>query len=304
MKVAIMGAGAVGSFYGGMLARAGHDVMLIGRQDHVSAIERNGLRLETQFFDESIAVPACTNAAGVAGAELVLFCVKSTNTEAAACEMKPYLSDKALVLTLQNGVDNAQRVRDVVAQQVSAAVVYVACQMAGAGHVRHHGRGELIIEPGDASERIARLMNAAGIPTDVSGNVRGALWEKLILNCAYNAISALVQLPFGELCRRGGASVDKAMRDIVTECIAIAHADGVKISSNVAETVQTIMKTIPSGQYSSTAQDLSRNKHSEIDHLNGLIVRRGIVLGIPTPVNHLLLMLVKVLESKQTEVSS
>lgn len=299
MRVAVMGAGAVGCFYGGMLARSGHEVVLVGRPNHVRAIEREGLRLQTSLFDEAIVVSAVTEASGAAGAELVLFCVKSCDTEAAAAALKPHLSGDALIVTLQNGVDNADRVRSVVTQEVCAAVVYVACEMAGPGHVRHHGRGELIVEPGDAAERMARVANAAGIQTELSANVRSALWEKLVLNCAYNAISALVQLPLGELRRLGGAGVETAMRDIVAECIAVARADGVDMPEDVDATVQSILSTIPAGQYSSTAQDLARSRRSEIGHLNGHIVRRGGALGVPTPVNHLLLMLIQVLDNRQ-----
>lgn len=295
MKVAVMGAGAVGCFCGGMLARAGNDVTLIGRADHVRAIERHGLRFESALFDDSLAVSAGTDAVGVAGASLVLLCVKSSDTEAATIAMRPYLAKDAVVVTLQNGVDNADRVREAIAQQVLSAVVYVACEMAGPGHVRHHGGGELILEAGDASQHVANVLTEAGIGTDVSGNVRVALWDKLILNCAYNAISALVQLPFGELCRLGGDDVEIAMRNIVAECVAVARAEGVKVSVDAAQTVRTIMKTIPPGQYSSTAQDLSRRKRSEIGHLNGYVARRGAALGIATPVNHLLVMLVGVL---------
>ena len=177
MKVAVMGAGAVGCFYGGMLARAGHAVTLIGRLEHVSAIEQRGLRFESAQFDEYVPVSASTDAKGVANAELVLFCVKSSDTEEAALAMRPYLESSAFVLTLQNGVDNAERVRSVIPQQVSSAAVYVACEMAGAGHVRHHGRGELIIEKTfSGSQHIAQILNSAGIGTELSTNVRGALW--------------------------------------------------------------------------------------------------------------------------------
>ncbi|MBW9102654.1 ketopantoate reductase family protein [Paraburkholderia phenoliruptrix] len=302
MKVAVMGAGAVGCFYGGMLARAGHAVTLIGRLEHVSAIEQRGLRFESAQFDEYVPVSASTDAKGVANAELVLFCVKSSDTEEAALAMRPYLESSAFVLTLQNGVDNAERVRSVIPQQVSSAAVYVACEMAGAGHVRHHGSGELIIEKTfSGSQHIAQILNSAGIGTELSTNVRGALWGKLILNCAYNAMSALTQLPFGELRRRGGHGVEIAMRDIVAECIAVGRADGVGISSDADQTVRTIMETIPAGQYSSTAQDLSRGRRSEIEHLNGHIARRGAALGIPTPVNHLLLVLVNTLDNRSPQ---
>jgi 2-dehydropantoate 2-reductase len=296
MKVAVMGAGAVGCYYGGMLARAGHDVVLIGRPQHVEAIERRGLRLETQSFDEHVALAASTQPGAVQGANLVLFCVKSTDTQSAALAIKPFLAPDTLVLSLQNGVENADEVRKLVPQEVAAAVVYVATEMAGPGHVRHHGRGELVIEPSSASASVAQTLIAAGVPTDISDNVRGALWAKLILNCAYNALSAITQLPYGRLVQ--GEGVTKVMRDVVDECLAVAKADGVTIPGDVDQAVRMIAETMPR-QFSSTAQDLARGKRSEIDHLNGLIVRRGDALGVATPSNRLLHTLVKLIESKQ-----
>ncbi|BCF91445.1 ketopantoate reductase family protein [Paraburkholderia largidicola] len=295
MKVAVMGAGAVGCYYGGMLARAGHEVVLIGRPQHVEAIGRNGLHLEAQSFDEHIPLTASMQASAVQGAKLVLFCVKSTDTQSAALEIKPFLAPDTLVLSLQNGVENADEVRKVITQPVAAAVVYVATEMAGPGHVRHHGRGELVIEPSSASADVAQALIAAGVPTEISDNVRGALWAKLILNCAYNALSAITQLPYGRLVK--GEGVTTVMRDIVDECLAVAKADGVTIPGDVDKAVRMIAETMP-GQYSSTAQDLSRGKRSEIDHLNGLIVRRGDALGVATPSNRLLHTLVKLIESK------
>ena len=298
MKVAVMGAGAVGCFFGGMLARAGHDVVLVGRPQHVEAIAREGLRIEARQFDERIGAPyltASTEASAVAGAELVLFCVKSTDTESAGAAIKPHLRADTLVLTLQNGADNAERLRAVIPQDVAAAVVYVATEMAGPGHVRHHGRGELVIEPTRASDAAARTLIEAGVPTEISPNVRGALWAKLIVNCAYNALSAITQLPYGRLVK--GAGVSEAMHDIVSECMAVAQADGVTLPPDIESAVARIAQTMP-GQYSSTAQDLARGKRSEIDHLNGYVVRRGVAKGVPTPANRLLQTLVHLIEDK------
>jgi 2-dehydropantoate 2-reductase len=295
MKVAVVGAGAVGCYYGGMLARAGHDVTLIGRPRHVEAIERQGLRLETQTFDERIRVSASSEGSAVRSAQLVLLCVKSTDTESAAAAIKPHLAPDALVLSLQNGVENADRLRAILPQDVLAAVVYIGTEMAGPGHVKHHGRGELIIERSRASDELAQALIAAGVPTDISDNVRGALWAKLILNCAYNALSAITQLPYGRLVK--GPGITAVMRDVVDECLAVAKADDVTIPGDVDAAIRKIAETVP-GQYSSTAQDLARGKPSEIDHLNGVIVRRGEALGVATPVNRLLHAIVKLLESK------
>ena len=295
MKIAVMGAGAVGCYYGFKLARAGHDVVLIGRLQHVEAIERQGLRLETQILDERVRVSASTEASAVRGAQLVLLCVKSTDTESAATAIRPHLAPDALMLSLQNGVENADRLRELLPQQVIAAAVYVGTEMAGPGHVRHHGRGELIIERSKASGDVARALIAAGVPTEISDDVRGALWAKLITNCAYNALSAITQLPYGRLVKGEGVTV--ALRDLVAECVAVAKADGVTIPGDVDVAVRKIAETA-GGQYASTAQDLTRGKRSEIDHLNGFIVRRGEALSVATPANRLLHAIVKLIESR------
>ena len=301
MKVAVMGAGAVGCYYGAMLARAGHEVVLIGRPSHVEAVRANGLRLETKTFDEQVPLDASTAASAVQGADLVLFCVKSTDTESAAAQIQPHLAPGALVLTLQNGVDNDERVRSVLtSHDVAAAVVYVATEMAGPGHVKHHGRGELVIAPSRRSDEVAQALIAAGVPTQISDNVRGALWAKLVLNCAYNALSAVSQLPYGVLVR--GTGVTDVIRDVVAECLAVAKAEGVVIPGDTDAALRGIAQSMPS-QYSSTAQDLARGKRSEIDHLNGLVVRRGEALGVPTPANRVLFVMVKLLEGKQPQAS-
>jgi len=294
LKIAVMGAGAVGCYYGGMLARAGHDVVLIGRPAHVQAIERHGLRFEAHGVDEQLRLSASTEPSALVGAKLVLFCVKSTDTESTAAQMRAQLEPDAMLLSLQNGVDNAERLRAVLPQVVAAAVVYVASEMAGPGHVRHHGRGELVIEPSSGSAALQRMLVAAGVPTEISDNVRGALWAKLILNCAYNALSAITHLPYGPLVQ--GEGVSDVMRDIVAECLAVARADGVDVPGDIDAAVRRIAQTMPA-QYSSTSQDLARGKRTEIDHLNGLIVRRGAALGIATPVNRALQALVKLLEA-------
>jgi len=295
VKIAVMGAGAVGCYYGFRLAHAGHDVTLIGRPQLVEAVERQGLRLETQTFDERIRVPASTEPSAVEGAELVLFCVKSTDTESAASAVKPHLAPDAAVLSLQNGVENADRLRAQLPQEVIAAAVYVGTEMAGPAHVRRHGRGELVIERSKSSDDIARAMIAAGVPADITDNMRGVLWAKLITNCAYNALSAITQLPYGRLVR--GEGMTAVLRDLVDECAAVAIAEGVTLPGDVDAGIRKIAETA-AGQYSSTAQDLARGKRTEIDYLNGFVVRRGEALGVAVPANRLLFAIVKLMESK------
>ena len=298
MKFAVMGAGAVGCYYGGMLARAGHDVVLVARPAHVEAMQREGLLLDTQTFQERVRVQASTQPEGVQGAQCVLFCVKSTDTESAGLAMAPYLAEGATVLSLQNGVDNAERLAAVLQRPVLPAVVYVATAMAGPGHVRHFGRGELVIAPSPTSEQLARTFAAAGIPMQVSDNVAGALWAKLVLNCVYNPLSAITRMPYGEIVNAQGLDVPRAMDDIVREFLAVAHASGIALPEGTAEAVLPLAASMP-GQVSSTAQDLARGRHTEIDHLNGFIVRRGEALGIATPANRLLHTLVRLLEARQ-----
>ena len=297
LRIAVMGAGAVGCYFGALLARAGHQVTLIGRPAHVQAVQQHGLRLETAALDIQVPMQASTEASAVRDADVVMFCVKSTATEEAAREMQPHLAPGALVLTMQNGVDNDERVRAVLGPSVSvaAAVVYVATAMAGPGHVRHFGRGELVIAPSALSEQVARQFGAAGIAVQVSPDVRGALWAKLVINCAYNALSALCQLPYGPLVQAPG--VAHVVDDVVAECLAVARADGVALPGDVPAAVRGLPATMP-GQFSSTAQDLALGKPSEIDHLNGYVVRRGQALGVPTPLNRTLQVLVRLAPSR------
>ena len=166
--------------------------------------------------------------------------------------------------------------------------------MAGPGHVRHNGLGDLILGPSAASGGIAAAFDAAGIPTTVSERAVDALWGKLILNCAWNALSALTQRPYGWLIRREG--VVAAIGDVVDECVAVARASGVSVPDDILERGLRLGTTM-ADQRSSTAQDLARGRRSEIDHLNGFVVRRGLALGIPTPANRLLHTLVKLAEA-------
>ena len=295
MKISVMGAGAVGCYYGGMLARAGHEVVLIGRPAHVEAIRERGLNLDTQAFQAFVPLTASTDVSDIRGSQLVLCCVKSTDTERAAAEMAPFLTPDSQVLSLQNGVENAERLQILLPCQVAPAVVYVAAEMAGAGHVKHHGRGELVVETAALSPELSALFVTAGIPLQTSDNVAGALWEKLILNCVYNALSAITQLPYGMLVK--GDGVEELMHTVLDECLTLAEAEGIAISENIWAAVRAIADTMPT-QLSSTAQDLARGKRSEIDHLNGFIVRRGKVLNIATPVNQTLTSLTKLIERK------
>jgi 2-dehydropantoate 2-reductase len=305
VPVAVVGAGAVGCFFGGMLARAGHRVTLVGRPAHVEAFRKGGLHFEGLKFSERVPVEASTQPDAVRGARLVLFCVKSTDTEAAAKQMAPFLDPAAVVVNLQNGVDNTARIAAMVSQPVIPAVVYVATEMAGPGHLKHHGRGDLVIgaldgkTTGATLSQVKQWFEPAGVPIVVSGNVAGELWMKLVVNCAYNALSAITQLPYGRMIE--GAGVRETMRAVVEETLAVARASGVSMPAETLQKTYGVAGAMPT-QFSSTAQDLARGKPTEIEHLNGYVVRRGEALGIPTPANRTLYALVKLIEAKKIGV--
>lgn len=293
MKTAILGAGAVGCFFGGMLARAGREAVLIGRPVHVDAIRREGLRMETRSFDERVPVAADTDPAAIAGAGLVLCCVKSNDTGRAAADMAPHLGPETIVLSLQNGYDNAERLQQALGRPVHPAVVYVATEMAGPGHLRHHGRGELVIGPFAGSSAVVAEFALAGVPVGISDNVPGQLWAKLIINCAYNGLSAITQLPYGRIA--AGEHVAEVLDDIVGECLAVARAEGIDVQDDIRAAVAGIARSMAT-QKSSTAHDVARGRRSEIDYLNGYVLRRAAAHGIRTPVNRTILALVRLLE--------
>ena len=306
-SVAVVGAGAVGGFFGAMLARAGHRVTFIGRAPHVQAIDRHGLRLDMAGRVESIRTTASVDLAAVRGAGLVLFSVKSTDTASVAQAIGPHLEDDAIVLSLQNGVENAEILARHLRQTVIPAVVYVATATPEPGLVKHHGRGDLVVGASDGAaardrdvvESLVSLkaaFDAAGVPVTISPNVLGELWSKLMVNCAYNAISGLAQAPYGGFV--AVAPVRDLQHAVVAEVCAVASAAGVDLPLPEAlAAMERIAGAMPS-QLSSTAQDMARRKPSEIDHLNGFIVRRGREVGVPTPANLALHALVKLVEAR------
>ncbi|TJW73020.1 MAG: 2-dehydropantoate 2-reductase [Mesorhizobium sp.] len=295
MKVAVMGAGAVGSYFGAVLARAGHEVMLIGRPSHIEAIAARGLLVEAKTFQGYVPIGATTEPSGVAGTDVVLVSVKSGDTEAVGRLFGPHLDAHTAVLSLQNGVDNADRLAEVLGSAIVPAAVYVATEITAPGHVKHRGRGEMVIGPSLASQRIAEAFTGAGIPTTVSDDVLAALWSKLTVNCAYNALSAVSQLPYGQIFNVG--EVADVVRDVVAECTAVAQAMGVVMPPDTLHSVLALAGDMP-GQVSSTAQDLARGRRSEVDFLNGFVVRKGTELGISTSANRALLVMVKLIERR------
>ena len=300
-KIAVVGAGAVGGYFGGLLARAGASVVMIGRPSFVDAVKKNGLFLDTLQFQESVRVEASTDLDTVRGAEIVLFSVKTTDNATTARALAPLLAPSAIVLSLQNGVDNVEQIRAAAAIEALPVVVYVAASVPEPGRVKHVGRGDLVIGPrSERTERVAALFARANVPCRISENIEGELWTKLVWNCALNAVSALGRAKYGQIA----ASVDawKVVESAVHEVLAVARAANVhppELEDPKAALAGALMvATQMSEALSSTAQDMNRGKRTEIDSLNGYISRCGAKLGVATPVNHALYALVKLAEGR------
>jgi len=300
-RIAVLGAGAVGGYFGGLLADAGAPVLMIGRQNFVDAVAREGLLLDTLQFKKRVRVEAATDLSAARGAGLVLFCVKTTDNATTARELAPLLAPDAIVLSLQNGVDNAEQIRAAAGIEVLRAVVYVAASVPEPGHVKHVGRGDLVLGPQcEKVKHVSEIFARANIPCRISNNIEGELWIKLISNCALNAVSALGHARYRQIAESEEAR--KVVEAVVNEVLAVARAAHIVLPGiqEPREAFAMTMKiaTQMAEAMSSTAQDINRGKRTEIDSLNGYISRRGAELGIPTPVNHALYALVKLLENR------
>jgi 2-dehydropantoate 2-reductase len=300
-RIAVVGAGAVGGYFGGMFAFSGAPVVMIGRQQFVDAVSRNGLVLERPQARERIRVEATVDMSAVRDAELVLFCVKSMDTSSTARQMAPFLASDATVVSLQNGVDNVDRIREAANISTIPAAVYIAVSVPEPGHVKHLARGDVIVgPPSEQTKYLAGIFPRAGIPCQISANIEGELWVKLLCNCALNSISALGQARYGQIAESGDAR--QLMQTVVEEVLAVARAAKV-ILPNITDSKAGMaaameIATQMSGAFSSTAQDLNRGRLTEIDSLNGYVSRRGAAVGVHVPMNHALFTLVKLAEQR------
>ena len=324
-RVAVYGAGAVGCFFGAKLAEAGAPVTLIGRAAHVEAILRDGLLFDSPGATRRVLIAADTGPEAVRDADLVLFCVKTRDTADAARALAPLLRAEAVLVSLQNGVDNVPKLRDAGIDALGA-VVYVATSMPAPGHLLHAGRGDLVIgeygaRPGFAGDdrapsgatanqvaaaspsararQVAAWFERAGVPCQLEADVRGELWTKLVMNCAFNAISALGRSRYGAMVDE--PEVRALMREVIAECVVVAQAEGVSIDDADAqfEAAMRLGEAMRQAS-SSTSQDLARGRPTEIDSLNGYVAQRGQALGVAAPVNRALATLVRLLERATT----
>jgi len=302
-NIAVVGAGALGSHFGGVLARAGHQVTLIGRESHVEAINRHGLRLHGHDGEERVSLSAAVDVSAVRGASLVLFCVKSFDTETAAAAMAPHVASDAVILSFQNGVDNPERIARHVRNQVIPVLVYVGANIPAPGTVRHTGGGNIVIgqlkafresaPDGELLAGIAALFAEVGLKVAISEDIEAELWIKLLMNSTYNAISALGRSAYGRMVAM--PEVNVIMREAAAEVVAVAKAKGIGLPDDIIETAMKLAEAMPQTM-SSTAQDIAKGRSTEIAYLNGTVAQQGDALGVATPVNRTLNALIQLLE--------
>lgn len=307
--VCIVGAGALGSLVAARLALGGQAVQLIGRAAQVQALAAAGLQLQDASGTRHVAVPASTDIASVAQAGLVLLCVKSADTEAAALQLAPHLPPGVPVLSLQNGVANGPLLVRALRRPVLVGAAYIAAAQPAPGQVLHAGGLGITLGalPGPRGEAVdaavlagvLQRLQAGGFELRHTAVPLAELWRKLVVNCAVNAISALAQAPYGVMAAQPAVRALQAA--VVQEAVAVAQAEAQALdAAELQAAVAGVMQRMPA-QRSSTAQDLARGRRSEIDQLNGEIVRAGARHGIATPANQALLALVQLQETMNQE---
>ena len=302
MKISIIGAGAMGSLFGGKLAAAGNDVVLFDiNQAHVDAVNSNGLKIETLATGkvQTVQVKASTNADEVKGSDVMIIFVKSTATEIVTKNFKPLAGENTIMVTLQNGYGN----EDIIKQQfgathTAAGVTSQGATFAGPGHIKHAGNGPTHICMSDKNnaklEPFIAALSAAGFEADIENNIESLVWSKLVINVGINALTALSGLKNGELLDY--AEMKALMKDLVDEAVQVCEKTGIKLTyDNPLETVYSVAeKTGPNR--SSMLQDFDRGSATEIDFINNAIVRAADAAGVDVPVNRTVARIVKTID--------
>ncbi len=304
MHFLVVGAGAMGCLFAARLNLAGYEVTLLEKiPAWADQINTRGIRVEGVTGNYSAAVPALSERPAVSP-DVVLFCVKSNNTREAGEAVKTYLKPETLVVTLQNGVGNIETLESIFGKdQVFGGVTAEGATVLGPGHIRHAGQGETLIgprgEPGGPVENFVKALNRAGFKTRSIENVQDLVWGKLIINVGINALTALTGLKNGRLPQCEGTRA--VMEEAVREAVAVARAK--EIALPYPDPVGRVMEVCEAtaGNIASMLQDVLNRKMTEIDYINGAIVREGRRLGLPTPVNFTLTSLVRVIQETYEE---
>lgn len=303
MKIAVVGAGAMGSLFGAMLAQAGNQVWLYDVWlEHVQAINQDGLRIEREGQTRTVDLKATSDPAQIGRADLVIIFVKSTQTRTAAETARDLAGSEGAVMTLQNGMGNADVIAEFIEpDRILAGTTSHGATMLGAGCIRHAGIGATTIGSwaagGAGRERagkIADFFNQAGIETQAVDEVRRVIWDKLLINVGINAITALSGIKNGQIL---DLEITRELsRAAVEEAMAVARAKAINIKSNAVDIVFKVAQATAANR-SSMGQDVDNKRQTEIPAINGFIVREAKKLGIATPVNFALTALVETVQS-------
>jgi 2-dehydropantoate 2-reductase len=288
VHIVVMGSGGVGAYFGAKLHRAGERVTFVARGPHLAAIKRSGLAIKSAVEGDVLVRPAAVERLeGVDRADAVLFCVKSFDTDDAAARLWSVLGPETPVLSLQNGVDNEDKIdAKLGAGRAMGGVAQVFATIELPGVIRHHAAGRIIFGEmdGTVSARAQRLRDAfarAEVPVEVSKSIRRALWEKYLLICAVGGTTAVTRETLGAV--RDTPASWRLFRTIVEEVAALARASGVDLPDDAVDQVVKFAATIPPGNRASLAQDLLQGRRLELEALHGHAARLGERLGVPTP---------------------
>jgi 2-dehydropantoate 2-reductase len=303
MKICILGAGALGCAIGGTLAESGADVLLVNRSEpHVNAINSAGLRLRDGDAERAVKVHAATSCKSLAPVDLVIVLVKSFDTRAVIESAADVIGDRTVVLSLQNGLGHEDILAEVVGRsKVLAGKTYVGGVMLAPGLViagtrgkdTHIGELDGALTP--RVQAIADTFNRAGLHTLVSANIVGTMWDKLLVNVATGALSGITGLTYGDLY--AVPEVKLTALAAVDEAIAVAHASGITLSFATAlQAWDKAAEGLPPEFKASMLQSLEKGSRTEIDFINGAVVRAGRKHGLPTPVNEALVACIKGIE--------
>jgi 2-dehydropantoate 2-reductase len=306
MKYLVMGAGALGSVFGGLLAEHGHDVTFVGADDHLLAMQKQGLTITGIWGEHRLgSVKAYYGTKDLSGAyDVVLLSVKSYHTTAVITQTLPFIHEKSLIFSIQNGLGNWDAIAHAVGWErtVGARVIFGAeIECPGTARVTVYADKVLLgspsgTAPADIIEKVCDQFNDAGIPTALCETITSFLWGKVLYNCSLNALGAILNVPYGRL--QETPEVMETMRRIIDEIFLVATSKGVKLPY---ENAQAYYKTLTEVQLPPTAthrssmlQDMAKGgRLTEIDALNGAISRYGREQGIPTPVNDVLTAIIK-----------
>jgi len=288
VRIAVYGAGGVGGYFGGRLAQAGAEVHFIARGAHLQALREHGLRVRSVKGDFDVPAPATDDPAEVGPCDFVLFCVKTFDTDAAAARLGPLIGGGTAVVSLQNGVENEEKIaRAVGDDHVMGGAAFIFAEIAEPGVILHTGGptsitfGEL---DGRTSQRAKRLLaqcEQAGFAAELSASIKTVLWAKLTFICAQAGLTAAVRLPIGEIHTADAAWA--AFSRLVAEVSAVAEADGNPVPLAAQERALALAQSIEPGSFSSLHDDLVAGRRMELEALHGFIVRRAARHGLAVP---------------------